>query len=54
MNCIEPMIVSGKENVREVVFDAPKLAVPVGTAAGDQLAAVSKSELPGDKSHVAF
>ena len=48
------MIVSGNENVRAVVFEAPKLAVPVGTVAGDQLAAVSKSELPGEKSQVAF
>jgi hypothetical protein len=54
LNCMEPITVSGNENVREVLFEAPKLAVPVGTVAGDQLAAVSKSELPGDKSHVAF
>jgi hypothetical protein len=51
---MEPITVSGNENVREVLFEAPKLAVPVGTVAGDQLAAVSKSKLPGDKSHVAF
>jgi hypothetical protein len=48
------MVVSAAENVREVVFEAPKLAVLVGTVAGDQLAAVSKSELAGDESHVAF
>jgi hypothetical protein len=51
---MEPMIVSADENVSEVVFEAPKVAVPVGTVAGDQLAAVLKSELPGNKSHVAF
>ena len=36
-----------------VVFDAPNMAVPVGTAAGDQLAAVSKSFEPGVRSQVA-
>jgi hypothetical protein len=51
---MEPTSVSADENVSEVVLEAPKLAVPVGTTAGDQLAPVSKSELPGAKTHVAF
>ena len=38
--------VSADENVSDVVFEAPKLAVPVGTIAGDQWTRV-KSELPG-------
>jgi hypothetical protein len=42
------------ENVMVVVFDAPNVAVPVGTVAGDQLAAVSKSPDPGLWSQVAF
>jgi len=40
-------------NVSVVVFDAPNVAVLVGTAAGAQLAAVSQSELPGLSSQVA-
>ena len=42
------------ENVMVVVFDAPNVAVPVGTAAGVQLAAVLKSPDPGVRSQVAF
>src|SRR5262249_29660055 len=41
-------------NVRPVMVDAPKNAVPVGTVAGFQLAAVLKSELPGAVDQVAF
>jgi hypothetical protein len=41
------------ENVSVVMFDAPNVAVLVGTAAGVQLAAVSQSELPGLNSQVA-
>ena len=41
------------ENVIVVVFDAPNVAVLVGTAAGAQLAAVSQSEVPGLSSQVA-
>jgi len=41
-------------NVRAVMEDAPKNAVPVGTVAGVQLPAVLKSELPGVVDHVAF
>ena len=37
-----------------VVFDAPKVAVLVGTAAGFQLAATSKFPEPGFCSQVAF
>jgi len=40
-------------NVRLVMVDAPKNAVPVGTVAGVQLAAVLKSELPGAVDQVA-
>ena len=55
MNCIVPIDVVMKGwNVIEVVFDAPKNAVPVGTVGGVQLAAVLKSELPGVVDHVAF
>src|SRR5262245_31738789 len=36
------------------MLDAPKNAVPVGTVAGFQLAAVLKSELPGAVDQVAF
>jgi hypothetical protein len=42
------------ENVMVVVFDAANVAVPVGTVAGDQLAAVSKSPDPGLRIQVAF
>ena len=41
-------------NVIVVIFDALKKAVAVGTVAGDQLAAVSKSDEPGFNSQVAF
>src|SRR5262249_40430825 len=40
-------------NVRPVMVDAPKTAVPVGTVAGVQLAAVLKSELTGAVDQVA-
>jgi hypothetical protein len=42
------------EIVIVVVFEAPNVAVPFGTAAGAQFAAVSKSPDPGLRSHVAF
>ena len=42
------------ENVMVVVFDPPNVAVPVGTAAGVQFAAVLKSPDPGLRSQVAF
>ena len=42
------------ENVMVVVFDAPNVAVPVGTVAGAQLAAVFQSLDPGLKSQLAF
>ena len=54
MNCSVPTDVVVKAwNAIEVVFDAPKNAVPVGTVAGVQLAAVLKFELPGAVDHVA-
>ena len=40
-------------NVRPVIVDVPKNAVPVGTVAGVQLAAVLKSELTGAIDQVA-
>jgi len=54
LNCSVPTDVVVKAwNAIEVVFDAPKNAVPVGTVAGVQLAAVLKFELPGAVDHVA-
>ena len=54
MNCSVPIdVVTKGWNDIEVVFDAPKNAVPVGTVAGVQLAAVLKSELPGAVDQVA-
>jgi hypothetical protein len=53
LNVQPPIVVVGLENVRLVVFDVPKKAVPVGTVAGVQLAAVSKSFVPGVASQVA-
>lgn len=41
------------ENVSVVVFEAPKVAVPVGTVSFVQFVAVSQSELPGAESQVA-
>jgi hypothetical protein len=41
------------ENVMVVVFDAPNVAVPVGTVVGAQLAAVFQSPDPGLRSQVA-
>ena len=40
------------EKVSDVVFDAPKVAVLVGTDAGVQLPAVFQSLEPGLRSHV--
>jgi hypothetical protein len=55
LNWRVPIDVLGLENVMVVVFDAPNVAVPVGTAvAGDQLVAVSKSPDVGLRSQVAF
>jgi hypothetical protein len=54
LNCSVPIDVVVKGwNVIEVVFDAPKNAVPVGTVAGVQLAAVLKSPELGLASQVA-
>jgi hypothetical protein len=54
LNCSVPTDVGVKAwNAIEVIFDAPKNAVPVGTVAGVQLAAVLKFELPGAVDHVA-
>jgi hypothetical protein len=49
MSVVEPA-----SNVIEVVCDSPKMAVPVGTVAGDQLAAVFQTSVPGLSNHVAF
>jgi hypothetical protein len=49
-----PTLVLTAEKAREVVLEVPKNAVPVGTAAGLQLPAVSKSFEPGFCSQVAF
>ena len=55
MNCSVPIDVVVKGwNVIEVVFDAPKIAVLVGTTAGFQLVAVLKAPEPGLSSQVAF
>jgi hypothetical protein len=51
---MEPIVVMGAEKASEVTFEVLKVAVPVGTTAGDQLAAASKSEVPGVDDHVAF
>jgi len=54
LNCSVPIDVVVKGwNAIEVVFDAPKNAVPVGTVAGVQLAAVLKSPELGLAFHVA-
>jgi hypothetical protein len=47
------MLVSAEKD-RAVVLEKPKLAVPVGTAAGLQFAAVLKSPEPGLASQVAL
>src|SRR5262245_43948751 len=52
LNANPPTVVLA-ENDRLVTFDPPKNAVPVGTVAGVQLAAVLKSELPGAVDQVA-
>ena len=54
MNCSVPIdvVVKGSNNI-EVVFDAPKIAVLVGTTAGFQLVAVLKLPEPGLSSQVA-
>ncbi len=41
------------ENVIVVMFDAPNVAVPVGTVGGVQLSAVSQSGFPGLGSQMA-
>ena len=54
MNCSVAIdvVAKGWNNI-EVVFDAPKIAVLVGTAAGFQLVAVLKLPEPGLSSQVA-
>ena len=54
MNCSVPIdvVVKGWNDIK-VVFDAPKIAVPVGTTAGFQLVAVLKVPEPGLSSQVA-
>src|ERR1044071_9362442 len=47
------MVVVAAEYVTAVVLDVPKKAVPIGTAAGVQLAAVLKSAEPGFSNQVA-
>ena len=47
------MVVVGLENVIAVVLDASNVAVPVGAAAGVQLASVFQSLDPGVGSQVA-
>jgi hypothetical protein len=48
LNCSVPIDVVVKGwTVIEVVFDAPKIAVLVGTTAGFQLVAVLKAPEPG-------
>ena len=55
MNCSVPIDVVVKGwNAIEVVFDAPKIAVLVGTTAGLQLVAVLKTPVAGAGSQVAF
>ena len=53
MNWSVPTIVS-VEKVMAVVFEAPNVAVPVGTVPVDQLAAESKFPDAGIRSQVAF
>jgi hypothetical protein len=48
------MDVVAAEKVSDVVLDAPKLAVLVGTVLGVQLVAVFQSPEPGLVPHVAF
>ena len=54
MNCSVPIdvVVKGWNDIK-VVFDAPKIAVLVGTTAGFQLVAVLKVREPGLSSQVA-
>jgi hypothetical protein len=53
LNCIVPIDVVVKGwNVIEVVFDASKIAVLVGTTAGFQLVAVLKLPVAGAASQV--
>jgi len=54
LNWRVPTEVKVVENVMVVVFDAPNVAVPVGTVAGVQLAAVFQSPLVGFRSLVAL
>jgi hypothetical protein len=51
---VEPPTVVSTENDSAVLVEVPKNAVPVGTAAGFQLAVVLKSAVPGLASQVAF
>jgi hypothetical protein len=54
LNCSVPIEVTVKGgNKIDVVFDAPKIAVPVGTTAGTQLEAVFQLLLPGEADHIA-
>jgi hypothetical protein len=53
LNSISPTVVDAAENVIAVVFEEPKVAVPVGTVAGNQLVAVFQSPDPGAVSQVA-
>jgi len=54
LNCSVPIdvVVKGWNDIK-VVFDAPKIAVLVGTTAGFQLVAVLKVREPGLSSQVA-
>jgi hypothetical protein len=53
LNSISPIKVL-EENVIDVVFEEPKLAVTVGTVCGVQLVLVFQSPEPGLTSQVAF
>ena len=56
MNCSVPIefTVNGR-NAIEVVFDAPKVAVLVGTAVGGtQLEGLFQTLLPGEADHIAL
>ncbi|WP_368509137.1 hypothetical protein [Bradyrhizobium lupini] len=44
---VQPPKLASAENETAVVLEVPKNAVPVGTTAGLQLAAVLKSPVPG-------
>ena len=53
LNVHPPTVVKRAENVRLVVPESPKKAVPVGTVAESQLEPVLRSVEPGAASHVA-